>query len=274
MAKKCAICGKKIGFFATNLKFKDKQFICGDCIKKFDFSKNKDDVAPTTDAMNWAKDHNFADLRKYLSQDKTFKDIQNNSNNIRYEYDKLLTDFRNDESDSFSHFIFSDKRQQILEKKGLMRDPRVINYSDIVSYRVNQQGHDEKKHHGITRAVVGGVLAGGVGALVGATTGHKQTDYIDHLGLVVTLKDGSNFELVFIRKMDQLKSDSMTARGLIKQMNSWASWIDSVIAKNQNTKQKPKVDPADEIRKFKKLADDGIISNDEFEAKKKQLLGL
>ncbi|VDG23711.1 SHOCT domain-containing protein [Lactiplantibacillus mudanjiangensis] len=33
-------------------------------------------------------------------------------------------------------------------------------------------------------------------------------------------------------------------------------------------------DPAEEIRKYKQLADDGIISNEEFEAKKNQLLGL
>ncbi|MBB1110833.1 PH domain-containing protein [Limosilactobacillus sp. pH52_RY] len=34
------------------------------------------------------------------------------------------------------------------------------------------------------------------------------------------------------------------------------------------------IDAADEIVKFKKLADDGIITQEEFEAKKKQLLGL
>lgn len=35
-----------------------------------------------------------------------------------------------------------------------------------------------------------------------------------------------------------------------------------------------KTSPADEIRKYKGLLDDGIISQEEFEAKKKQLLGL
>ena len=34
------------------------------------------------------------------------------------------------------------------------------------------------------------------------------------------------------------------------------------------------VDAADEIRKFKGLLDDGIIAQEEFDAKKKQLLGL
>ena len=34
------------------------------------------------------------------------------------------------------------------------------------------------------------------------------------------------------------------------------------------------ISTADEIKKFKELADSGIISQDEFEAKKKQLLGI
>ena len=136
-----------------------------------------------------------------------------------------------------------------------------------------------KKHHGITRAVVGGAIAGGVGAIVGATTGGKQNDYIDHLGLIITLKDGSNFEIVFIRKIEQEKANSFTARDDIQRFNTLVSMIDAIIAKNNQTAKTTSTentnpDPADEIRKFKKLADDGIITQDEFEAKKKQLLGL
>ena len=33
-------------------------------------------------------------------------------------------------------------------------------------------------------------------------------------------------------------------------------------------------DPVDELRKYKELLDDGIITESEFEAKKKQILGL
>lgn len=198
--------------------------------------------------------------------------------NATDDYDHILTDFKKNESGTFSHFIFSNKKKQILEKKDLLRDPRVINYSDIISYRVNQQGHDERKHHGITRAIIGGALAGGGGAVVGAATGHKQTDYIDHLGLVVNLKDGSNFELVFIRKIDQVKANSWSARSSFKQMNDYISIFDSIIAQNKQADSSitstNQIDPADEIRKFKKLADDGIITQEEFEQKKKQLLEL
>ncbi|WP_169817064.1 SHOCT domain-containing protein, partial [Lactiplantibacillus fabifermentans] len=47
-------------------------------------------------------------------------------------------------------------------------------------------------------------------------------------------------------------------------------FIKEVIAQQQNKT----INTSDEIRKLKLLADDGIISQDEFEAKKDQLLGL
>ncbi|MCQ4637144.1 SHOCT domain-containing protein [Anaerovorax odorimutans] len=41
-----------------------------------------------------------------------------------------------------------------------------------------------------------------------------------------------------------------------------------------NTVKVIQTSSADEIRKYKELMDDGIISQEEFEAKKKELLGL
>lgn len=289
MAKKCAFCNQKLGniIFRQRIHFKDG-IMCYRCITKYHVGTSSGSAYA---ARRYAKNHTVQDFKNIIDQGKDFTDIQENyltdkeKKNIQAEqkreqakakYEKTLADFKANESDYLSYYIFSDKKQQILVKKGILRDPRVINYSDIISYHVNQQGHNQSKHHGITRAVVGGALAGGVGAIVGATTGHKQTDYIDHLGLVVNLKDGSNFELVFIRKIDQCKSNSFTARECIKQLNSYASWLDSIIAKNQNqpVEDKAKTDSADEIAKYKKLADEGIITQKEFEAKKKRLLNL
>lgn len=50
---------------------------------------------------------------------------------------------------------------------------RVYKFSDIVSYTPIEEGHNQTKKHGITRAVVGGAIAGGAGAIVGAVTGGK-----------------------------------------------------------------------------------------------------
>ncbi len=290
MAKECSLCGSKIGFFDQNLKFKDKQYICGKCIDKYRFSKKEGSYKARWKAIRWSTDHSLKEFKEnYIDQGKDFNDalvdVENKKLAAKQEkadnkakYQALLSDFQKD-SYHFSHYYFNQRRQQILVAKTLLNEYKIINFSDIVSYRVNQNGHNETKHHGITRAIVGGALAGGVGAIVGATTGGKQTDYIDHLGLIISLKDGSNFEVVFIRKIEQIKSNSLSARASIESLNKLISLIDSIIAQNQasnidkiNSNSDTSNDSADEIRKFKKLAEDGIITQEEFEAKKKMEL--
>ena len=44
--------------------------------------------------------------------------------------------------------------------------------------------------------------------------------------------------------------------------------------KNKSKEENPVLDSSEEIRKFSKLRDDGIISEDEFKEKKKELLDL
>lgn len=285
MAKYCDFCGEKVGYFSKQVPFKDGM-MGKKCLTKYGMGNAA--------SMRYAKKHTVQEFKDLIASGKTFKDIQSEyltdaekrraanvakHDKLMEKYNKMLPIFQKETTAKFSHYIFDDKRQQILQKKAFLSDPRFINYSDIISYKVNQSGHDEEKHHGIMRALVGGALAGGVGAIVGATTGGKQYDYIDHLGLIVTLKDGSDFEIVFIRKIEQEKANSSLARDDIQELNALISMIDAIIAKNNQTAKTTSTentnpDSASEIRKFKKLADDGIITQDEFEAKKKQLLGL
>lgn len=51
------------------------------------------------------------------------------------------------------------------------------------------------------------------------------------------------------------------------------SKIEELISR-QHTGYINQLSPADEIRKYKELLDDGLITQEEFEKKKKQLLGL
>ena len=54
--------------------------------------------------------------------------------------------------------------------------------------------------------------------------------------------------------------------------------MSNLLIERQNAKNKQVVetknDTADELKKFKELLDSGVITQEEFDAKKKQLLGL
>lgn len=313
MAKrKCFNCGKELGFWSQRFDLKDGS-LCGDCWSKYGFANHADmaamsqyletlsikqckELIDNPDKMEKAKiNHGFTKhfweseqaarekeknkIEKGKIVDKKARENAEKQAALNKKYETLLPAFEKEASAVFGKYIFDDTRRAILRKKSFLFDPAFIKYSDIISYRVNQQGHNETKKHGITRAIVGGAIAGGVGSIVGATTGGKQTDYIDHLGVIINLKDGSDFEIVFIRKIEEIKSNSFSARESFREANNLISILNAIIADNQNATQSnggtsTTSDNADEIRKYKKLADDGIITEDEFNAKKKQLLGL
>lgn len=280
-SKHCAFCENKIGFLSKKLEFKDG-YMDSDCITKYQMN--------LPGAKAYAKDHTVQEFKDLLASGKTFADIHEkymtDAEKANEKYQKELAEFKADNAAKYSHFYFDLKKGQILQTSGILRDAKIYNFKDVLSYHINERGHNERKHHGITRAVVGGALAGGAGAIVGATTGGKNYGVIDHLGLVINMADGSDFEVVLLNS--EQKANTFIGRQYSKEMDDLVAIVQAGMQKFQKqTKQEPKPqqkqqvkqviekpDPADEIAKFKKLADQGIITKDEFEAKKKQLLDL
>ena len=159
----------------------------------------------------------------------------------------------------------------------LDRRYKVFPFTSIVSYQPIQDGHNEHRHHGVTRAIVGGTIAGGAGAIVGAVTGGKDFDYIDRLGVSINFKDGSTIQLMMINSQE--KKNGIVAKAAYKNFYNICGILDSQINHNSvstsnDNRESKNIDIADEIYKFKKLFDDGVITQEEFEAKKKQLLNL
>ena len=228
-----------------------------------------------------------AEKRKQAKEVKQQEDV---------EYKEILNTFKDNKSEKFEGYYFDTKNQKILNPRGILtREYRVYDFSDVLSYKVNKTEHNDSKtqtkhKHALTRAVVGGVLTapvGGLGAIVGGFTGKKETttiskDFLDHLGVTINFKDGSSFEIVFVP--DTVKTDGIIARAGVENTNKLTAILSVIVQKNnanpsttkeQRTPQSsPATDPLDEIKKLKGLLDIGAITQEEFDAKKKQLLNL
>lgn len=193
--------------------------------------------------------------------------------NRKAENEKILEYFKNHSDYKVGDMYFDDKHGKLFIKTSftMNRSQAVYNYDELISYTPIFEGGKIKKHHSITRAIVGGVLAGPVGAVVGAGTGGKEFATIKRLGFILHLTD--NRSQNYMLMISESKSDSFLTKSAMEDYNNIAAKLDQIISSNTQ-ESTSNGSNADELRKFKGLLDDGIISQAEFDEKKKELLGL
>ncbi|MDF7639209.1 SHOCT domain-containing protein [Lactobacillus sp. ESL0791] len=271
----CVFCCQSLKHSEHYLIFKDSVYVCESCMAKYNFTKSTDD------AQIWAANHTIADFNEYLDQGKDFTDIelemeqQRQIQKAKEEKEKQqIEDFKKN-SVRYSHYYFNIAARKIYIRKTFLEDARFVDASEIVSYDLNEKDHVKNKHHVFTRAIVGALIAGTPGAIIAGVTGGKEKGYLDHFGLVITLIDGSKFEIKFLTIPTEMTESLMDS--LISKAKAVASIIDNWKAQEEEeNNQNIAIDDVipEEIRKYKQLADDNIITQEEFEAKKKELLNL
>ncbi|HIT41926.1 MAG TPA: SHOCT domain-containing protein [Candidatus Caccovicinus merdipullorum] len=151
----------------------------------------------------------------------------------------------------------------------------VFSFDDLVSYEVIENG-DTVSKGGLGSAIVGGALFGGVGAVVGGITGGKKSKSIIKDLRIKFITQNPIYPEVYINIIinGNVKSGSMMYSvyyGFLQKILTELTLIQNEQKKECRLENTSEVD---EILKFKKLLDGGIITQEEFEAKKKQILGL
>ena len=77
-----------------------------------------------------------------------------------------------------------------------------LSYEDVIGFEVIEDSHVTG---GIKRAVVGGILAGGAGAIVGAQTAYRQA--ISSMSAVIYLKNVTNPQYIMELIADKTRTD-------------------------------------------------------------------
>ncbi|WP_342538500.1 SHOCT domain-containing protein [Sporosarcina sp. FSL K6-1540] len=170
---------------------------------------------------------------------------------------------------------FDDENKKMLIPGQFGRD-NIFSYNDIVSYELLEDD-EVVTSGGLRRAAVGGVLFGGAGAVVGAVTGRKNKGVCNNMGIKLTVNNMSQ-PIVYISFIQtKTKTDSNAYKVANHEAQECMSTL-QLICDNQKGEEKETTtysfSTADEIKKFKELLDDGILTQEEFDAKKKELLGL
>lgn len=149
----------------------------------------------------------------------------------------------------------------------------IYNYSDVENTyllkgdKILSSVSIGQKSGGITRSIIGGAIAGSTGAMIGALTANTKTN-----------SSATESQIIYVNVLVSGLEDpiSLSCPNEIVADNvqhAFALMIEQPITPS-STMMPNSTSKADEIRKFKELLDDGIITQEEFASKKKQLLGL
>ena len=238
MANFCSLCSKKIGVF-TQIKIKDG-YVCGDCQKK---SLNMTNC-------NCRTTQDYKDRLEDIGENQKLQNIF--SATIDY-----------------GDYIKIDENNKLFK---LGKSPECFTFDCLCDFELIEDGETVVKG-GLGRAVAGGLLFGGVGAIVGGVTGKKKNKaVVNHMYIRLSLnhKWVKDFAITLIT-METKKNGFVynTHKALADKIISALE----IIAKNQPVADN-NLSSADEILKFKQLLDVGAITDEEFTQKKKQLLGL
>lgn len=231
----CPICGEKLGIL-TKAKTSDG-VVCTRCA-----SISASYATQSTDAIKGYWDTNHARWSVFEAT-QTLKSF--GSDCITIDNPHRL-------------FVLGDIKKAKVE-------PVVFSFDEVDSYEFETVGGKTvtKKKGGITRAIVGGAIAGPVGAVIGSGTAKEETKTTGGIKM--------------------LKVHFTTYAGKVERMSNiypmgFTDFLDRCIdeAKDALTSQATAsaASAADEILKYKSLLDQGIITDDEFQTKKMQLLGL
>lgn len=180
---------------------------------------------------------------------------------------------------------------EAMVKAAIKPEDKVFHFDALDSYELLEDD-SITTGGGMGAAVAGGVLFGGVGAVAGSMSGKKSSKKtVDNMILQINTNDIAFpcIMVTYIKKSTKVNSkDYINALTLAKQSIRCLEMIledekkttvengdlqssESATASNSGANN---VDPVEQIKKFKELLDLGAITEEEFEAKKKELLNL
>lgn len=254
----CPFCGNKIGFL--NFRIQENIAICPSCFTKADLDAESFKLMDV-DTLAKCYDKRKKDLVLF-HQFRVTNEVKIGLFGTQY--------FRED-ANLGVWYVSSSKKPD---------NPTLFRHEELAHFELLEDGNSVASG-GLGRAAVGGILFGGVGAVVGAVTGGKVTKKVLTSLEVAIVLNNPYRKKIMINCMGgekNIKSGSMKYKHYMQDAQNLMIFLHGIKARAKaslsSIESPPVASSADEILQFKKLLDMGVITEEEFVVKKKQLLGL
>jgi hypothetical protein len=167
---------------------------------------------------------------------------------------------------------------------------RPITYKQLIGSEVIEDGQsltETRRGSQIGGAIVGGVLLGGVGAVIGGLSGKKRTvSEVSRVALRLTIESTSSPVIEIHLLAVKVRKDSVLYTSAHAQAVEWHGRLTALIRRAEREQQQsvqsapalpplpapPTASVADELQKLADLKTSGVLTDDEFAAEKRRLL--
>ena len=285
--KKCILCGKSPG--SRKHTVANGRFLCDKCATECGYENT---FFSTTPSSEITLQRVQSDLRRHTTR------IERNK--------ELYKSFK--KTSHCGKIVFFDTEKLLFYVPSVIlpntKTPIVYRYDQVIDCEIKlKEGTstrtvtNSKQKSGIGKAVVGGLLFGPVGAIAGGTMATKKgvsTSYASEipvangLSVEITTNDITHPVIILSLLICEVQKSSHAFKQIIKQAEEIFNIFQSIADNNHpeepekseecdtpmETQNSANSSPIDEIKKYKELMDEGIITEEEFQAKKKQLLGI
>lgn len=185
------------------------------------------------------------------------------------------------------NYMWIDEVNQLImvSTKDMMKPKYLLRFDNIISFSIIQDNKEVLKNNGVKRAIAGGILFGPTGAIVGAITGsEKSISYVSNLWIKIDL-DGKdternfvNIPLIVARKTatnsDKYKNITISVERILEFLSEITESDGEEAVETIEETETDNDDVFEKIKKYKDLLDQGILNQDEFDKKKKEILEL
>lgn len=182
---------------------------------------------------------------------------------------------------TIKNYLSVDERHQTWAPLGSKEYKNtVFRYADLAGAQV-LQNNEQVTSGSLGSAVAGGLLTGGVGAVLGGVIGPKTTrEVCSSLQIKLTLKSMRR-PVVYIDFIStSTKKNTPLYKKAVQKVDECMALLTNILETNgasvkpsAGADQASGMSVADELMKFKQLLDVGAISQEEYDIKKAQLLG-
>ena len=183
---------------------------------------------------------------------------------------------------SSTKLLIDNQNKKFIYQKGKSFS-RTYKFSDLINYEVYENGHSKVKGRAGS-ALIGGAFFGLGGLIVGSSMSRNINEKCNQLKLIIRLND-FDCPQIMITYVDNVDWDKngWTYRNMKENLQSVCSMLEfmlneKTLEQSSTVKQVEKTSEQksqkEQLQELKEMLDDGLITQEDFEQKKKQILGL